>query len=68
MRLPDRKLRTLALILLALPLLVTGPCLTIANQSVINGFFNAVTPILVDRAAQALGVTPTGTTGSAATP
>jgi hypothetical protein len=64
MRFPLRTLRAIVLGLAALPLLTTGPCLTIANQSAINGFFNAVTPLLVDAARNALGLTPTGTTGT----
>jgi hypothetical protein len=39
-------------------LLATGPCVTIAQQSLINGFFDAVTPILVDYARQELGLPP----------
>jgi hypothetical protein len=42
---------------LLLPLLATGPCLTTAEQSVINGFFDAVTPLLIEQAAADLGVT-----------
>ena len=53
--------------LVALPLLATGPCLTIAQQSVINGFFNAVTPELVDQARTTLGLLPAVTTGTSTT-
>jgi hypothetical protein len=67
MRFPGRTLRVIALGLVALPLLTTGPCLTIADQSLINGFFNAVTPLLVDEARSALGLAPAGTTGIATT-
>jgi hypothetical protein len=67
--------RGVALVLLGLPLLATGPCLTTAEESVINGFFDAVTPLLIERTAEDLGVTaPTeylpvsgGTTGSQTT-
>ena len=54
----SRVLRCLALASLVCPLLATGPCATIAEQSVINGFFDAVTPILVDQARQDLGLPP----------
>jgi hypothetical protein len=62
----SRVLRYLALASVVCPLLATGPCVTIAEQSVINGFFDAVTPILVDYARQELGLPPltaTDTTG-----
>ncbi len=54
--------RRVALVLLGLPLLATGPCLLTAQQALINGFFDAVTPLLVERVADELGVTaPTET-------
>ncbi len=62
------------LMLLGLPLLATGPCLTTAEQSIINGFFDAVTPLLIERFAEELGVSETvivpvevGETGSQTT-
>jgi hypothetical protein len=63
--------RSVALLLLALPLLATGPCLITAEQSLINGFFDAVTPLLIEQFSQELGATSTtdivpttgGTTG-----
>ncbi len=51
--------RTIILVVLAIPLLSTGTCLTIAQDAVINGFFNAVTPLLIDQAATAWGLTTT---------
>jgi hypothetical protein len=53
-----------AALVLALPLLATGPCLLTAEQALINGFFDAVTPMLVDRFASELGVTPSETPGT----
>ena len=41
---------------LAFPLLATGPCLSIAQESAIAGFFKALTPILVDQLKDHLGV------------
>lgn len=38
-------------------LLGTGPCLTTLEQSVVRGFFDAITPRLVDAARDALGLT-----------
>ncbi len=58
--------RFLMLAVLTSPLLATGSCLTIAETSVINGFFNVVTPLLVDQARQSLGLT-TQTTDTTAT-
>ncbi len=63
--------RRVALVVLALPLLLTGPCLVTAQQSLINGFFDAVTPLLIQAVSEELGVTSTteivpttgGTTG-----
>jgi hypothetical protein len=49
--------RGVAMLLLGLPLLVTGPCLLTAEQSVINGFFDAVTPLLIQWYSDQLGVT-----------
>ena len=51
--------RHAALAALLVPLLATGPCLTTAEQSIINGFFDAVTPLLVERVSEELGVTTT---------
>lgn len=48
---------------LALPLLATGPCVTIGIESVIDGFFNAVNPALIDAAAEELGLQSTSTSG-----
>ena len=54
--------RRAALVLLGLPLVATGPCLITAQQALINGFFDAVTPLLIERVADDLGVTvPTET-------
>jgi hypothetical protein len=57
-------LRGLAAFALALPLLATGPCLTTAEQSVINGFFDAVTPLLIDYVANELGVPTQASAGT----
>lgn len=46
------------LLLMALPLLATGPCLTIAEQATIAGFFNALRPLLVDAAETWLATSP----------
>jgi len=66
----------LPIMLLALPLLATGPCLITAEQSLINGFFDAVTPLLIQQVSEELGVTSTtgtvpttgGTTGFPTSP
>jgi hypothetical protein len=50
--------RRLALLALTLPLLQTTTCLDIAQQSILRGFFNAVTPQLVAAAQDRLGVEP----------
>ncbi len=63
----SRKLLAWAVIALSCPLLTTGPCLTIANESVINGFFDAVTPLLIDYARDQLGLAPLDTTGTTGT-
>ncbi len=49
--------RRVLLVVLALPLLTTGTCLDIAQESLIDGFFDAVTPHLVDQAEEGLGLT-----------
>jgi hypothetical protein len=46
----------LAAALLTLPLLQSGTCAEILERSLINGFFQAVTPVLQDRAEMALDV------------
>lgn len=51
-----RWLRAALLGVVAFPLLATGPCLTIAQESAIAGFFKALTPILVDQLKDHLGV------------
>lgn len=48
---------------LAMPLLTTGPCVTIGIESVIDGFFNAVNPVLIDAAADELGLQSASTSG-----
>ncbi len=40
------------------PLLALGPCAGIGVTSVIQGFFNATTPLLVDNLRQELGLEP----------
>jgi len=55
----QRLSRAIALLLLGLPLLATGPCLLTAEQSLINGFFDAVTPLLIQWYSDQLGVTST---------
>ena len=63
----SRWFRCLTLASLASLLLATGPCLTTAEQSLINGFFDALTPLVVDQARQQLGLpalTPAGTSGA----
>jgi len=39
-----------------LPLLATGPCVEIAQDALISGFFTAVTRVLVDEAETCLGI------------
>jgi hypothetical protein len=50
------------------PLLSTGTCVEIATESTIEGFFNAVTPLLVERVSEELGVTTSSTSGSTSQP
>ncbi len=45
------------------PLAAIGPCNLIAQEALVNGFFNAVTPLLVDEAAQEWGLTADQGTG-----
>lgn len=59
-----RWLRAVMLGIVAFPLLATGPCLSIAQESAIAGFFQALTPILVDQLKDHLGVRDTGTGGA----
>jgi len=47
---------SLLLALLTLPLLATGPCLTMVQRSLIQGFFNAVRPIVVEQVREELGL------------
>lgn len=49
--------------LLGLPLLGTGACVQIVQDAVIEGFFNAATPLLVDRAEERLALDETSTAG-----
>ena len=49
-------MRTIEVIVLALPLLTTGSCGSIVEQSIIDGFFNAVTPVVTDEFRQRLGL------------
>jgi hypothetical protein len=51
-----RWLRPTILVFLALPLLAAGPCLTTATESLITGFFNAVTNVLVQQLQTDLGL------------
>jgi len=62
---PRRAVRMAILVAFTAPLLAVGPCLTIAQKSAINGFFNAVTPLVVERVADDLGVSTT--TGGSST-
>jgi len=50
--------RFLLIAVCTLPLLATGECITIANRSIITGFFNVVNPIIIDAARDALGLPP----------
>lgn len=59
-----RWLRAVMLGAVAFPLLATGPCLSIAQESAIAGFFKALTPILVDQLKDHLGVQDTGSGGA----
>jgi hypothetical protein len=52
--------RRAALVLLTMPLLQTATCLDIASVSLINGFFDAVTPHLIDAAREQLGLIEEG--------
>jgi hypothetical protein len=54
------------LVLSAAPLFAVGPCTLIAEQAVINGFFDAVNPLLLQRVEDALGLSGQTTTGSTA--
>lgn len=49
-----RLARPLLIGLLTLPLLETGACVQIAQDSIINGFFDAATPMFIERAQDAL--------------
>jgi hypothetical protein len=51
-----RRIRVALLAICLCPLLVTGPCLTIAQQSVIEGAFDAITPLIVARLREELGL------------
>lgn len=55
-----RWLRAVTLGVVVLPLLATGPCLSIAQESAIAGFFKALTPLLVEQLKDHLGVQDTG--------
>ncbi len=48
--------RWTALGLVAPWLLATGPCLTTLERSVINGFFDGITTVMVDRLRDELGL------------
>jgi hypothetical protein len=58
--------RRLVLSIVTLPLLAAGSCAVIAQTSVVSGFFNAVTPLLVDHVRAGMGLAA-DTAGSAAT-
>ncbi len=58
--------RKVVLVALALPLLSAGTCLNLARESVINGFFDAVTPALDQQLQDTLGLDTTGAGGSGA--
>jgi len=60
----SRLVRCLAIISLTFPLLATGSCLTIAQQSVIEGTFDAVTPLIVARLREELGLPPLADDGA----
>lgn len=57
----NRLARTAAIAALTFPLLSTGTCLRIAQTSAVNGFFDAVTPYLIEYARSELGLTNSGT-------
>jgi hypothetical protein len=60
-----RRLRRVAAVTaLTLPLLASGPCVQLSRSAAIDGFFNALTTVLVDQLAQRLGLTA-GTTTTA---
>ncbi|MGD8450987.1 MAG: hypothetical protein PVJ57_04140 [Phycisphaerae bacterium] len=46
---PSRLLRVALAAALAMPLLGTGPCVQLTEDALIDGFFSALTPIVVDR-------------------
>lgn len=52
-------------VVLMWPLLAAGSCAVIAQTSVVNGFFNAVTPMLVDHVRADLGLSSATTTSQA---
>jgi hypothetical protein len=54
-----RLVRGLILGAAILPLLAAGSCVVIAQTSVLNGFFNAVTPIFIDQVRVDLGLPAT---------
>jgi hypothetical protein len=54
----SRLVRWSAIVGLTFPLLATGSCLTIAQQSVIEGAFDAITPLIVARLREELGLPP----------
>ena len=58
----SKRLRRLMIVALTLPLLASGSCMQITQGALINGFFDALTPILLDQVAQQLGLTSNTTT------
>lgn len=50
--------RRVQLLLLALPLLNTGTCVQIAQRTLVNAFFEGVSPVLVEQLAESLGSEP----------
>ena len=64
---PSALRQVVVLGLASLPVLAVGTCQLIAQQAVINGFFDVVTPLLVEHARSELGL-PTTTTQTSKTP
>jgi hypothetical protein len=52
----SRTSRCIKLAILGLPLLAVGECVTIAQESAINGFFDGLTRVLVARMADELSL------------
>ncbi|MFH1746846.1 MAG: hypothetical protein ABIG44_07345 [Planctomycetota bacterium] len=54
-----RLTRGLLIGVLALPLLETGTCLNMTQDALVDGFFEAVTPVLIEQVKTELGLATT---------